>query len=77
MEDLKLTIKFSNVIPFPTKESRDLQAVKQAQRTVYDMEKDLDEQMDQIVQQAQQVEKLSEDLLRLAEDMIKNPGKYE
>ena len=66
MEDLKLTIKFSNVIPFP------LDKVKK-QRTVYDFEKELDE----IEAQAKYVEKLSEDLLRLAEEILKNPGKYE
>tara|TARA_B000000557_G_C20681775_1_gene403430 strand:- start:51 stop:236 length:186 start_codon:yes stop_codon:yes gene_type:complete len=61
-----LTIKFSNVIPFP------LDKVKK-QRTVYDFEKELDE----IEAQAKYVEKLSEDLLRLAEEILKNPGKYE
>tara|TARA_Y100000356_G_C11117410_1_gene212921 strand:- start:353 stop:553 length:201 start_codon:yes stop_codon:yes gene_type:complete len=66
MEDLKLTIEFSNVIPFP------LDKVKK-QRTVYDFEKELDE----IEAQAKYVEKLSEDLLRLAEEILKNPGKYE
>ena len=66
MEDLRLTIKFSNVIPFP------LDKVKK-QRTVYDFEKELDE----IEAQAKYVEKLSEDLLRLAEEILKNPGKYE
>ena len=66
MEDLTLTIKFSNVIPFP------LEKVKK-QRTVYDFEKELDE----IEAQAKYVEKLSEDLLRLAEEILKNPGKYE
>tara|TARA_B000000437_G_C11459253_1_gene229842 strand:- start:344 stop:544 length:201 start_codon:yes stop_codon:yes gene_type:complete len=66
MEDLTLTIKFSNVIPFP------LDKVKK-QRTVYDFEKELDE----IEAQAKYVEKLSEDLLRLAEEILKNPGKYE
>ena len=66
MEDLKLTIKFSNVIPFP------LDKVKK-QRTVYDFEKELDE----IEAQAKYVEKLSADLLRLAEEILKNPGKYE
>lgn len=64
MEDLRLTIKFSNVIPFPLKETK---------RTVFDMEKDLD----YIEQQAKHVEKLSEELLRLAEEILKNPGKYE
>ena len=66
MEDLTLTIKFSNVIPFP------LDKVKK-QRTVYDFEKELDE----IEAQAKYVEKLSEDLLRLAEEILKNHGKYE
>ncbi len=66
MEDLKLTIEFSNVIPFP------LDKVKK-QRTVYDFEKELDE----IEAQAKYVEKLSADLLRLAEEILKNPGKYE
>ena len=66
MEDLKLTIEFSNVIPFP------LDKVKK-QRTVYDFEKELDE----IEAQAKYVEKLSEDLRRLAEEILKNPGKYE
>ena len=66
MEDLTLTIKFSNVIPFP------LDKVKK-QRTVYDFEKELDE----IEAQAKYVEKLSEELLRLAEEILKNPGKYE
>ena len=66
MEDLTLTIKFSNVIPFP------LDKVKK-QRTVYDFEKELDE----IEAQAKYVEKLSQDLLRLAEEILKNPGKYE
>ena len=66
MEDLTLTIKFTNVIPFP------LDKVKK-QRTVYDFEKELDE----IEAQAKYVEKLSEDLLRLAEEILKNPGKYE
>lgn len=66
MEDLKLTIKFSNVIPFP------LDKVKK-QRTVFDFEKELDE----IEAQAKYVEKLSADLLRLAEEILKNPGKYE
>jgi len=61
-----LTIKFSNVIPFP------LEKVKK-QRTVFDFEKELDE----IEAQAKYVEKLSEDLLRLAEEILKNPGKYE
>ncbi len=61
-----MTIKFSNVIPFP------LDKVKK-QRTVYDFEKELDE----IEAQAKYVEKLSEDLLRLAEEILKNPGKYE
>ena len=66
MEGLKLTIEFSNVIPFP------LDKVKK-QRTVFDMEKELDE----IEQQAKHVEKLSEELLRLAEEILRNPGKYE
>tara|TARA_B100001121_G_C18416405_1_gene492559 strand:+ start:30 stop:230 length:201 start_codon:yes stop_codon:yes gene_type:complete len=66
MEDQTLTIKFSNVIPFP------LEKVKK-QRTVFDFEKELDE----IEAQAKYVEKLSEDLLRLAEEILKNPGKYE
>ena len=66
MEDLKLTIEFSNVIPFR------LDKVKK-QRTVYDFEKELDE----IEAQAKYVEKLSADLLRLAEEILKNPGKYE
>ena len=66
MEGLKLTIEFSNVIPFP------LDKVKK-QRTVFDMEKELDE----IEQQAKYVEKLSEELLRLAEEILRNPGKYE
>jgi len=61
-----LTIEFSNVIPFP------LDKVKK-QRTVYDFEKELDE----IEAQAKYVEKLSADLLRLAEEILKNPGKYE
>ena len=61
-----MTIKFSNVIPFP------LDKVKK-QRTVYDFEKELDE----IEAQAKYVEKLSADLLRLAEEILKNPGKYE
>jgi hypothetical protein len=61
-----LTIKFSNVIPFP------LDKVKK-QRTVFDFEKELDE----IEAQAKYVEKLSADLLRLAEEILKNPGKYE
>ena len=61
-----MTIKFSNVIPFP------LEKVKK-QRTVFDFEKELDE----IEAQAKYVEKLSEDLLRLAEEILKNPGKYE
>ena len=61
-----MTIEFSNVIPFP------LDKVKK-QRTVYDFEKELDE----IEAQAKYVEKLSEDLLRLAEAIVKNPGKYE
>ena len=66
MEDQTLTIKFSNVIPFP------LEKVKK-QRTVFDFEKELNE----IEAQAKYVEKLSEDLLRLAEEILKNPGKYE
>ena len=66
MEGLKLTIEFSNVIPFP------LDKVKK-QRTVFDMEKELDE----IEAQAKYVEKLSEELLRLAEEILRNPGKYE
>lgn len=61
-----MTIKFSNVIPFP------LDKVKK-QRTVFDFEKELDE----IEAQAKYVEKLSADLLRLAEEILKNPGKYE
>ena len=61
-----MTIEFSNVIPFP------LDKVKK-QRTVYDFEKELDE----IEAQAKYVEKLSADLLRLAEEILKNPGKYE
>jgi hypothetical protein len=76
MEDLKLTIKFSNVIPFPTQEVTK-QKINEAQQMALDIERDLDAQMDIIMQKAEEVEQLSADLLRLAEDMIKNPGKYE
>jgi hypothetical protein len=76
MEGLKLTIKFSNVIPFPTQEVTK-QKVNEAQQMALDIERDLDAQMDIIMQKAEEVEQLSADLLRLAEDMIKNPGKYE
>jgi len=71
-----LTIKFSNVIPFPTQEVTK-QKVNEAQQMALDIERDLDAQMDIIMQKAEEVEQLSADLLRLAEDMIKNPGKYE
>ena len=54
MEDLKLTIEFSNVIPFS------LDKVKK-QRTVYDFEKELDE----IEAQAKYVEK-SEELIQIS-----------
>jgi hypothetical protein len=71
-----LTIKFSNVIPFPTQEVTK-QKINEAQQMALDIERDLDAQMDIIMQKAEEVEQLSADLLRLAEDMIKNPGKYE
>ena len=75
MEDLKMTIKFSNVIPFPTKENKPI--LMEQEQMILDIERDLDVQMDIIMQKAEEVEQLSADLLRLAEDMIKNPGKYE
>ena len=71
-----MTIKFSNVIPFPTQEVTK-QKINEAQQMALDIERDLDAQMDIIMQKAEEVEQLSADLLRLAEDMIKNPGKYE
>lgn len=77
MEDLKLTIKFSNVIPFPIKEQRVQREAEDIQYTLHQMESDLDQQMDIIMQKAEEVEQLSADLLRLAEDMLRNPGKYE
>ena len=60
-----MTIKFSNVIPFPQKEERNERKLQQVERTVYDMERELDEQMDIIMQQAEHVEKLSQQLLKL------------
>ena len=77
MEDLKLTIKFSNVIPFPNKEQRVQREAEDIQYTLHQMESDLDQQMDIIMRKAEEVEQLSADLLRLAEDMLRNPGKYE
>tara|TARA_B100001996_G_C18340224_1_gene469855 strand:+ start:77 stop:256 length:180 start_codon:yes stop_codon:yes gene_type:complete len=59
-----LTIKFSNVIPFPLQERK---------RTVFDLEKELDI----IEEQSKYVEKLSADLLRLTEQILKDLGKYE
>jgi hypothetical protein len=71
-----MSIKFSNVIPFPTKEVKSHQ-LQEAQQMALDIERDLDVQMDIIMQKAEEVEQLSADLLRLAEDMVRNPGKYE
>jgi hypothetical protein len=71
-----MSIKFNNVIPFPIKDVKQRQ-VKEAKQMALDIERDLDEQMDVIMQKAEEVEQLSADLLRLAEDMIKNPGKYD
>lgn len=72
-----MTIKFSNVIPFPIKEQRVQREAEDIQYTLHQMESDLDQQMDIIMQKAEEVEQLSADLLRLAEDMLRNPGKYE
>jgi hypothetical protein len=38
---------------------------------------DFDTRMEVILEQAKQVEKLSEELLNLAEDMLRNPDKYD
>ena len=72
-----MSIKFNNVIPFPTQRREKNDAQLRHEDKVFGPMYNYNEQLELILEQAKQVEKLSEDLLNLAEDMLRNPGKYE
>jgi|TARA_B100001094_G_C17804922_1_gene610939 hypothetical protein len=72
-----MSIKFNNVIPFPTQRREKNDAQLRHEDKVFGPMDNYNEQLELILEQAKQVEKLSEDLLNLAEDMLRNPGKYE
>ncbi len=72
-----MSIKFSNVIPFPTQRREKNDAQLRHEDKVFGPMDSYNEQLDKILEQSKQVEKLSEELLNLAEDMLRNPGKYE
>jgi hypothetical protein len=73
-----MSIKFNNVIPFPTQERREKNdAQLRHEDKIFGPMDDFDTRMEVILEQAKQVEKLSEELLNLAEDMLRNPDKYD
>jgi len=72
-----MSIKFNNVIPFPTQRREKNDSQLRHEDKVFGPMDNYNEQLELILEQAKQVEKLSEDLLNLAEDMLRNPGKYE
>ena len=72
-----MSIKFNNVIPFPTQRREKNDAQIRHEDKVFGPMDNYNEQLELILEKAKQVEKLSEDLLNLAEDMLRNPGKYE
>jgi len=74
-----MSIKFSNVIPFPSERERRVKNDAQLQHEdkIFGPMDEFDTRMAIILDQAKQVEKLSEELLNLAEDMLRNPDKYD
>ena len=72
-----MRIKFSNVIPFPQQRRVKNEAQLRHEDKVFGPMDDFDAKMQIILDQAKAVEKLSEELLNLAEDMLRNPDKYD